>query len=59
MARMMNLQKSTVHNIASTFEALGYLFQNKENGKYDLGVKLVQFSYIVNNRMGFRKFFLS
>lgn len=56
---MMNLQKSTVHNIASTFEALGYLFQNKENGKYDLGVKLVQFSYIVNNRMGFRKFFLS
>lgn len=58
MAQMMGLQKSTVYNIASTFEALGYLTQNKETGKYYLGVKLLQFSYIVNNHMGFRKFFL-
>lgn len=58
IAHMLDLQKSTVHNIASTFEALGYLSQNKETGKYYLGVKLLQFSYIVNNHMGFRKFFL-
>lgn len=58
IAQMMNLQKSTVYNIASTFEALGYLSQNKETGKYYLGVKLLQFSYIVNNHMGFRKYFL-
>lgn len=58
IAQMMGLQKSTVYNIASTFEALGYLSQNKETGKYYLGVKLLQFSYIVNNHMGFRKFFL-
>lgn len=58
IAQMLDLQKSTVHNIASTFEALGYLSQNKETGKYYLGVKLLQFSYIVSNHMGFRKFFL-
>lgn len=58
IAQMLDLQKSTVHNIASTFETLGYLSQNKETGKYYLGVKLLQFSYIVNNHMGFHKFFL-
>ena len=58
ISKMLGVQKSTVHNIASTFEKLGYLSQNKETGKYYLGVKLLQFSYIVNNHIGFRKFFL-
>ncbi len=58
LAQMLDLQKSTVHNIASTFESLGYLSKNKESGKYYLGLKLLQFSYIINNHMGFRKFFL-
>ena len=58
IARMLDLQKSTVHNIVSTYEDLGYLRQNQETGKYQLGVKLLQFSYIINNHMGFRKFFL-
>ncbi len=58
IADRLDLNKSTVHNIASTFESLGYLAQNAETGKYYLGVKLLQFSYIVNNHMGFRKFLL-
>lgn len=59
IAKMLGLQKSTVHNIVSTFEDLGYLQQNQETGKYYLGVKLLQFSYIINNHMGLRKFFLT
>ncbi len=58
LAKMLGLQKSTVHNIASSFLQLGYLSQNKETGKYFLGVKLLQFSYIINNHMGLRNFFL-
>ena len=34
IAKMLGLQKSTVHNIVSTFEDLGYLQQNQETGKY-------------------------
>lgn len=58
IGRMLGLQKSSVHNIVSTYEDLGYLQQNQETGKYYLGVKLLQFSYIINNHMGLRKFFL-
>lgn len=58
IAKMLDLQKSTVHNIVSTYKDLGYLQQNPETGKYQLGVKLLQFSYIINNHMGLRKFFL-
>ncbi len=58
IALMLDLHKSTVHNIANTFEQMGYLSQNQETGKYSLGVKLLQFSYIINNHMGLEKFFL-
>jgi len=58
IAEMVKLQKSTVHNIVSTFRELGYLSCNKDNSKYYLGVKLLQFSYIINNHLGFRNFFL-
>ena len=58
MAQMLGLHKSTVHNIASTLEQMGYLSQNQETGKYSLGVKLLQFSYIINNHMGLERFFL-
>lgn len=58
IARKLGMLKSTVYNIVSTCEAMGYLVQNKENGKYYLGVKFLQFSYIVNNHMGLRNIFL-
>ena len=55
IAKQLGLQKSTVHNILSTFETMGYLIQNPTTGKYSLGVRLLQFSYIVNNQMGYQK----
>ena len=58
IAQMLGLHKSTVHNIANTLEQMGYLAQNQETGKYSLGIKLLQFSYIINNHMGLQKFFL-
>lgn len=58
IANMLDIQKSSVHNMISTFEEMGYVSQNKETGKYYLGVKLLQFSYIINSHMGIRKFFL-
>lgn len=58
IAKQLDLQKSTVHNILSTFETMGYLTQNSATGKYSLGVRLLQFSYIINNHMGYQKFFL-
>ena len=58
IARKLGMLKSTVYNIVATCEALGYLVQNKENGKYYLGVKFLQFSYIINNHMGIRSIFL-
>ena len=57
IAQELHLQKSTVHNIMSTFETMGYLVQNRTTGKYFLGVRLLQFSYIINNQMGYQKFF--
>ena len=58
IAKSLGLQKSTVHNILSTFETMGYVTQNSSNGKYALGARLLRFSYIINNQMGYQKFFL-
>ncbi len=56
IATMLDTQKSTVHNILTTFQKLGYISQNPDNGKYSLGIKLLQFSYIINSHIGIRKF---
>ncbi|MCL2571165.1 MAG: IclR family transcriptional regulator [Defluviitaleaceae bacterium] len=58
LSEMLDIQKSTAHNIADTFKRLGYLSQNPETNKYFLGVGLLQFGYIINNHLGFRNFFL-
>lgn len=38
----MGLHKSTVHSILKTLEKYHYINQNPENGKYKLGLKLVE-----------------
>lgn len=58
IANMLNLPKSTVHNIASTFKVMGYVDINPENSKYFLGTKLLHFSYIINSHLGMQKLFL-
>ncbi|HWJ77379.1 MAG TPA: IclR family transcriptional regulator, partial [Niallia sp.] len=38
----MGLHKSTVHSILKTLQQRGYIYQNLENGKYGLGMKLFE-----------------
>lgn len=58
IAQMLNLPKSTIHNIISTFSDLGYVAYNSDNSKYYLGIRLLQFSYIINTHLGLRGFLL-
>ena len=52
IASMLELSKSNVHNIISTFTALGYLEQT-DNGKYTLGLKMLEYSFVVNEHLGY------
>jgi len=58
LSEMLDIQKSTAHNIADTYKKLGYLSQNPDTNKYFLGLGLLKFSYTINNHLGFRNFFL-
>lgn len=58
LSRKLGILKTTVFNILSTFEQLGYVAQNPKTGKYYLGTKVLSLSYIVNNHMGLRDRFL-
>ena len=42
IARALNLNKSTAFGLLSTLERRGYLEQNPENGRYRLGLKLLE-----------------
>lgn len=55
IAHRLGLQKSSVHNILSTFEMMGYVEQNPDTHRYYLGIRLMHFSYIINSHMGLHK----
>lgn len=57
IAQMLDYQKSTVFNILSTFEDMGYVAQNPQTGKYYLGLKILHFGYIVNSHLDFKRVF--
>lgn len=57
IARQLDLQKSTVHNILSTFEKMGYVTQNHQTGRYSLGLKMLSFSYVINSHLDLRRVF--
>ncbi|MFA5658724.1 MAG: IclR family transcriptional regulator [Oscillospiraceae bacterium] len=54
ISNRLNLNKSNVHNIITTFEECGYIEHNPENGKYRLGLKILQLSHIVSRSMSFQ-----
>jgi len=54
----LGLYKSNVHNIISTFEQLGYIEKNPMNGKYRLGMKILELAYIINSNLGLHKVIL-
>ena len=52
IAEKLDLSKSNVHNIVSTFTKLGYL-EKSDNGKYSLGIKMLEYSFVVNEHLGY------
>ena len=42
ISKLMGLSKSTLHSLLKTLQLHGYIDQNPENGKYRLGMKLVE-----------------
>lgn len=52
IAEKLELSKSNVHNIVSSFTKMGYLEQN-DSGKYSLGLKMLEYSFVVNEHLGY------
>ena len=51
IARELNMSHTIVHRILKTFEEEGYIFQNPETNKYELGIKFIQLSHIVEEHL--------
>jgi len=51
LATRLRLAKSTVHRLAATLTAAGFLEQNSDSGKYRLGVALFELGALVRRRM--------
>ncbi|MCV9888658.1 IclR family transcriptional regulator [Metabacillus halosaccharovorans] len=55
ISEKMGLHKSTVHSLLKTLQESGYIDQNPENGKYRLGLKLVERGNLVISTIDIRK----
>src|ERR1700730_2974508 len=51
LARRLGLAKSAVHRLAVTLVSEGLLEQNRDNGKYQLGIALFRLGALVRRRM--------
>ncbi|MGH8670143.1 MAG: IclR family transcriptional regulator [Burkholderiales bacterium] len=51
LAGRLRLAKSTVHRLAATLSAAGFLEQNADTGKYRLGMALFELGALVRRRM--------
>lgn len=51
IGRDLELHKSTVHRTLATLEDKGFVHQNKENGKYWLGIKLYAMGLLVGEKL--------
>jgi len=58
ISKRLNLYKSNVFNILSTFEELGYVSKNPENSKYRLSFKVLNLSYVINAHMSIQRLML-
>jgi DNA-binding IclR family transcriptional regulator len=51
IARELEMSHTVVHRILKTLEEDGYIFQNPESNKYELGIKFIQLSNIVEEHL--------
>ncbi|MDO4291916.1 MAG: IclR family transcriptional regulator [Eubacteriales bacterium] len=54
LSEMLDLNKSNVHNILTTFKAMDYVEQDEESGKYCLGVGIFQLCQAAGDRFSIR-----
>lgn len=52
LAERMRINKSNVYSILNTFQQGGYI-EKLPNGRYTLGLKLLEFSYVINQHLGY------
>ncbi len=52
IAQMLNMTKSNVHSIIATLCLDGYIEQ-LPTGKYALGLKMLEYAFIINQRLGY------
>ena len=50
-SEQLDLNKSNVHNILSTFKAMGYLDQDDESGRYKLGLSVYSLCYSLGQNL--------
>ena len=55
ISKNLRLHKSTVHRLLSTLAERGYIQQNPESNKYQLGLKILELSSSLLQRMELRK----
>ncbi|WP_369700045.1 IclR family transcriptional regulator [Bacillus sp. AFS041924] len=56
LSKEMNMNHSVVYRILSTFESHGFLAQNSETKKYELGIRFMEYGYIVQEKMNLSNF---
>lgn len=54
ISHRLDLNKSNVHNIISTFEKMGYLYKNNDTARYRLGLKIMHLSHVLTTTMPFQ-----
>lgn len=52
LAERLDMNKSNVHNLVTTLQQFGYL-ERLPGGKYALGLKLLEFPWLVDRRLGY------
>lgn len=54
IANMLGMYKSNVHNILTTLEQAGYIYQNPLTSKYGLTNKMLEFSYVITSQLSYQ-----
>lgn len=52
LAKELNMNHTTVYRILATFEQHGFLIQNQETKKYELGMKFWEYGQLVEDKLG-------
>ena len=54
LSKQLNLPKSTIHQILSTFKSARFVEQNPEDKKYHLGLRIFELGNIVQSQLQLR-----